>query len=65
MCRPRAGIPVVRPEIQLLYMAKSNELKNESDFELVRPHLTSDAAIWLTDALQITLPGHRWLQQLR
>jgi hypothetical protein len=60
-----SGIPIVRPEIQLLYMAKSTEPKNEHDFEMARPHLSSEAAIWLKDALQKTLPGHRWLHQLR
>jgi hypothetical protein len=60
-----SGIPIVRPEIQLLYMAKSTEPKNQSDFETARPHLTTEAALWLTNALQITLPGHHWLQQLR
>jgi len=28
----RTGIPIVRPEVQLLYMAKSDEAKNEHDF---------------------------------
>lgn len=60
-----SGIPIVRPEIQLLYMARSSELKNEHDFALARPRLTPEAAAWLTDALRITLPGHHWLQQLR
>lgn len=59
-----SGIPVVRPEIQLLYMAASTEPKNQSDFEIARPNLTPEAASWLRDALQVTLPGHRWLQQL-
>ncbi len=60
-----SGIPIVRPEIQLLYMAGSNEPKNEHDFETARTHLTPEAARWLTHALTITLPAHRWLQHLR
>jgi hypothetical protein len=60
-----SGIPIVRPEIQLLYMAKSTEPKNQSDFKTAQPHLTPEAALWLTNALQITLPGHHWLEQLR
>jgi hypothetical protein len=59
-----SGIPIVRPEIQLLYMAKSTEPKNQRDFDAARPHLTPEAALWLTNALQITLPGHRWIQAL-
>lgn len=60
-----AGIPVVRPEIQLLYMATSGDPKNELDFGVARPRLTTEAAQWLHDALEITLPGHRWAHQLR
>jgi hypothetical protein len=60
-----SGIPIVRPEIQLLYMASSIEPKNQSDFETTRPLLTREAALWLSDALKVTLPGHRWLQQLK
>jgi hypothetical protein len=60
-----SGIPVVRPEIQLLYMAKSTEPKNEHDFETARPHLDVAATRWLRDALQITLPAHRWLARLQ
>jgi hypothetical protein len=63
--RSTSGIPIVRPEIQLLYMAKSTEPKNQSDFEVVKPDLPPDAAAWLKDALQITLPGHDWLHLLR
>jgi hypothetical protein len=62
--RSASGIPIVRPEIQLLYMAKSTEPKNRDDFEMARPHLPPEAAAWLQDALQITLPGHAWLQRL-
>ena len=62
--RSSSGIPIVRPEIQLLYMATSTEPKNQGDFEMARPHLSPEAAAWLRDALQIALPGHRWLHDL-
>ena len=58
------GIPIVRPEVQLLYMAKSTEPKNQHDFDLARPKLSNEAVAWLAAALAITLPGHRWLQHL-
>lgn len=59
-----SGIPIVRPEIQLLYMAKSTDPKNQLDFMQARPHLADEAAMWLTRALEMTLPGHHWLEQL-
>lgn len=60
-----SGIPIVRPEVQLLYMAKSTEPKNQHDFEVARPRLGRDRGSWLAAALAVTLPGHRWIEQLR
>ena len=42
--RSSSGVPIVRPEIQLLYMAKSTEFKNQNDFEMAGPHLGTEAA---------------------
>jgi hypothetical protein len=58
------GIPVVRPEVQLLYMAKSTEEKNEHDFVVTRPRLDDDAVRWLARSLAMAHPGHRWLEVL-
>lgn len=54
-----SGIPIVRPEVQLLYMASSNEPKNQHDFEVVHRHLPSADATWLADALDIVKRDHR------
>jgi hypothetical protein len=59
------GIPIVRPEVQLLYMAKAMEDKNLRDFETARPELGDDDAHWLADALSVTLPDHPWIRALR
>ena len=55
-----SGIPILRPEIQLLYMASSTEPKNQHDFDITRPRLGPDAASWLVETLAICYPGHRW-----
>lgn len=60
-----SGIPIVRPEVQLLYMAKALATKNIHDFETPRPRLDQDATRWLAEALTITLPGHGWIRALR
>lgn len=52
VCMPsRSGLPIVRPELQLLYMAGSTESKNLHDFEVARPTLDDDARLWLAGAL--------------
>ena len=59
-----AGIPVVCPEVQLLYMAASLEPKNQHDFDLVRRHLRERDAAWLVGVLAVTQPRHRWITAL-
>jgi hypothetical protein len=60
----RAGIPIVDPAVQLLYMAKSEEPKNQHDFEVARPMLDDASVEWLRRALASTHPGHPWLTRL-
>ncbi|MGO9874058.1 MAG: nucleotidyltransferase domain-containing protein [Acidimicrobiia bacterium] len=57
-------VPVVVPEVQLLYMAKSDEPKNRHDLDVTVPRLDARAAAWLRDALGIALPGHAWISEL-
>jgi hypothetical protein len=59
-----SGVPVVDPAVQLLYMAKSEEPKNQHDFEIARPALDEASVEWLRSALALAHPGHRWLAQL-
>jgi hypothetical protein len=62
--RSPSGVPVVAPEVQLLYKARHAEEKNEHDFELVEPHLGGSRRTWLREALELVHPGHRWIQAL-
>lgn len=59
-----SGLPIVRPEVQLLYMAKSAEAKSQHDFDIARPRLEHGAAFWLAEALATTLPRHPWTREL-
>lgn len=58
------GIPVVRPEVQLLYMSTTGDAKNQQDFELAHAHLPSADAAWLAQSLATTHPGHPWIVAL-
>ena len=58
------GIPYVRPEVALLFKAKSIRPKDEADFEAVLPDLDEKQRAWLADALGIVHPGHSWLERL-
>lgn len=60
-----SGIPIVRPEVQLLYMAKAMEVKNIGDFERSRPRLDHDSVRWLAASLTKTLPDHDWIRALQ
>ena len=59
-----SGLPIVRPEVQLLYMSKSVEPKHRHDFAETTPTLGADARSWLAGALALAYPGHPWLEQL-
>lgn len=60
------GIPIVAPEVALLYKAArapENE-RNRQDFAVAAPALDAGARAWLRDALRILYPGHAWIEQL-
>lgn len=62
--RTHAGIPVIAPEIQLLYKAKGHRPKDDADFAAVLPLLHAPQRDWLAKALAIQHPGDPWLASL-
>jgi hypothetical protein len=62
--RSELGLPIVAPEIQLLYKAAHDDPKNEHDFQLVAGRLQGKQRSWLREALELVHPGHHWLQEL-
>jgi hypothetical protein len=59
-----SGIPVIAPEVQLLYMATSLDVKNEGDFDNASEQLDQRSARWLSGALAHAHPDHPWLARL-
>jgi hypothetical protein len=62
--RAPSGVPVVAPEVQLLYKARHLGEKDEHDFQQVSRRLGSSRRRWLREALELIHPGHRWIQAL-
>jgi hypothetical protein len=58
------GIPYGRPEIVLLFKAKHARPKDDADLSAVLPHLDAERRRWLSDALKLVHPGHRWILEL-
>ena len=58
------GVRFVRPEIALLYKAKSPRFKDERDFDRVLPHLDATGRAWLASSLDQAHPGHPWRARL-
>ena len=58
------GVPYARPEIALLYKAKSSRPKDDADFAAVLPLLTAEEREWLAQSIALVNPGHHWLQLL-
>ncbi len=58
------GIPYARPEVALLYKAKSARPKDDDDFAGVLPLLDPAGRRWLAEALALIHPGHGWIESL-
>jgi hypothetical protein len=59
------GVPILVPEIVLLYKAHELTEKDEADFRTIFPHLTPSRKAWLLEALDETTPNHPWARRLR
>jgi hypothetical protein len=63
--RSMLGIPILAPEIVLLYKAKNAlDERNQADFEAALPHLDRDRRTWLRWALMELHPKHEWICRL-
>jgi hypothetical protein len=58
------GLPILAPEIVLLYKSSSLEPDNWSDFRSVLPALSTSRRAWLQASLARHDPGHPWLREL-
>jgi hypothetical protein len=59
-----AGIPILAPEIVLLYKAGDPKEKDEADFDAVVPRLSAAQREWLAHALERCHPEHSWIPRL-
>ncbi|MCU1459675.1 MAG: amino acid transporter [Actinomycetia bacterium] len=56
------GLPIVAPEVELLFKAKDPRVKDESDFAHALPALDPMARAWLHAALTLVFDDHPWLR---
>lgn len=62
---PLKSVPILAPEIVLLYKAKNaSNQKNQSNFEVALPHLNDVQRTWLKTALSKVHPEHEWIDKL-
>ncbi len=62
--RAPGGLPILAPELALLYKSSSLDADNWSDFRAALPALSPESRDWLGAALARTSPGHPWLPEL-
>lgn len=66
----RPGLPVLTPEVQLLYKSgapregQAPRPKDDEDFDNAVGHLTDQERQWLREALYATRPDHEWISCL-
>jgi hypothetical protein len=60
------GLPILRPEIQLLYKAgPGRRPKDDADFVATAPALSADARSWLTEVLTLQFAReHPWIDSM-
>ena len=58
------GVPILAPEVVLLYKAHELTVKDETDFEEALPHLSSSRKTWLRRSLEESNPIHPWAVRL-
>jgi Aminoglycoside-2''-adenylyltransferase len=63
--RGAGGVPILAPEIVLLFKAKSPRPKDEADFRDASEALDASRFAWLTGALETCHPGHPWTEICR
>jgi hypothetical protein len=63
--RDAYGIQFIRPEVTLLYKSKAPRPVDETDFLYALPRLDVAQKGWLSGALHMTDPKHRWLERLK
>ena len=57
-------MPILAPEIVLLYKSKEPRSSDDADLANAVPHLPADARAWLAAALGLSAPGHPWIPLL-
>lgn len=60
-----AGIPVLQPQVQLLYKSRHRRSRDVGDFNLTLEHLSRAQTSWLLAALETVNPGDNWVDALR
>jgi hypothetical protein len=58
------GLPVLAPEVQLLYKSTGRRDKDREDFDRFEPLMSDAEAAWLRDALALAEPAHPWTSRL-
>lgn len=58
------GIRYLQPHLQLLLKAKGDRDKDRADLAACLPRMSGAQRSWLTDALDLAHPGHRWQELL-
>ncbi len=59
-----SGLPILSPEVVLLYKSKWLEPKDQSDFQYTLPLLSANQKKWLKAALITQYTQHEWLRFL-
>ena len=60
-----SGIPILAPEIVLLYKAKWKEEKDYHDLTHALPRMSTSSKKWLKDNIELNHGPHEWIEKIR
>jgi hypothetical protein len=63
--RTAGGLPVLRPEVELLYKSREQRRRDDEDLDHALPLVDPDAVRWLAAAVATAHPQSPWLPRLR
>ena len=64
LLQTKHGIPILAPEIVLLYKSKHDSEENDHDFHVIVGSLTPVKKAWLRDMLVLLYGQHKWVKYL-
>ena len=63
--KSKCGIPILSPEIVLLYKSKENRKKDSDDLRRILPELSKESRAWLASSIEFAHGNTEWVKEIK